>query len=204
MRKLALLLAAFALVAAACGDDDATTDTSDTTVEDGATTDDDMDNADMEDDGSHSDDDGEDMAAGDEPEGDPLVFIGTLSGDVEVPGPGDDGAEGRVEIESDIDGDLCFDMVVEGLDSDVGAAHIHEAPAGESGDVVVDIGANTSSEGDVDIWDDVCITVDADLVQRIAATPDQFYVNVHTATFGAGAVRAQLTTGSIFDLELSN
>lgn len=139
----------------------------------------------------------------DEGLGDPLVFIGTFSGAAEVPGPGDDGGDGRVEIESDVDENLCFDMVVTGLDADVTAAHVHDAPAGAAGGVVIDIGPPTEVDGDTDRWIDVCLATDDDVVTAMANDPDQFYVNVHTASFGDGAVRAQLQTGSIFDLELS-
>lgn len=135
--------------------------------------------------------------------GDPLVFVADLRGDTEVPGPGDDGGSGRVEIESAVAGEWCFDMEATGLSSDVTDSHIHFGPAGKSGDVVIPIGEPTATEGDTDTWDDVCVTVADDLIAEIIDAPDAFYANIHTADFGGGAIRGQLEAASIFDLTLS-
>jgi hypothetical protein len=44
---------------------------------------------------------------------------------------------------------------------------------------------------------DNCVeNVDADLVNAIKANPDQFYANIHTVEFPAGAVRARLSPAS--------
>jgi hypothetical protein len=139
----------------------------------------------------------------DEGMGDSLVLVAELSGEAEVPGPGDPAGTGRTEIETDVDGDLCFDMVATGLGSEVTDAHIHEGAAAVSGGVVIPIGPPTATEGDTDTWTDVCVDVDDAIVERITADPSAFYANVHTAQFGAGAIRGQLQQASIFDLELS-
>lgn len=143
-----------------------------------------------------------DAGSEDEGLGDPLVFVATLSGDTEVPGPGDVGAGGRVEIESDVAGKLCFDMVATGLDAAVTGSHIHEGPADASGDVVIDIGPPTSTDGDTDSWSDVCVAVADDVIERLNADPSGFYANIHTETYGAGAIRGQLEQATIFDLML--
>lgn len=135
--------------------------------------------------------------------GDPLVFVADLTGDTEVPGPGDDGASGRVEIESAVNGEWCIDMEAVGLSADVTDSHIHFGPTGNSGDVVIPIGAPTSTDGDTDTWDDVCVTVEDSLVAEILDAPEAFYANVHTADFAGGAIRGQLEASSIFDLTLS-
>lgn len=135
--------------------------------------------------------------------GDPLVFVADLTGDTEVPGPGDPDGSGRIEIESAVNGEWCIDMVATGLSASVTDSHIHFGPAGNSGDVVIPIGEPTSSDGDTDTWDDVCVTVEDSLVAEILDAPEAFYANVHTGDYAGGAIRGQLEASTIFDLTLS-
>ena len=65
-------------------------------------------------------------------------------------------------------------------------AHIHRAPAGSPGPVV--IGFNPAVNGLSG-----CVSADPDLIKTIRQNPEGFYVNVHTAEFPAGAVRGQLS-----------
>ena len=219
-RSLALLVALSCLLVGACGDDDDTA--ADESVDPNATA------TVVEDDEEGADDDapaGDDYggrdastttvpdAAAEEPPadaggeeeglGDQQVYVADLSGDTEVPGPGDAGATGRAELEAGDDGEVCIDMVAEGLDSGVTAAHVHEGAAGASGGPVVTIGTPSSTEGATARWTDVCVPVDAEVRDRMAADPSAFYVNVHTSTFPDGAVRGQLQAATIFDLTLS-
>ena len=135
--------------------------------------------------------------------GDPLVFVADLTGDTEVPGPGDPDGAGRIEVESAVDGEWCIDMEATGLSADVTDSHIHFGPAGNSGDVVIPIGAPTSVDGSTDTWDDVCVTVEDSLVAEVLDAPQAFYANIHTADFAGGAIRGQLEASTIFDLTLS-
>lgn len=68
------------------------------------------------------------------------------------------------------------------------AAHIHAAPAGQNGPVVVALSAptNGSSAGCVDVGDS---ELAADITLRDSAN---FYVNIHNERYPAGAIRAQL------------
>lgn len=205
VRTLAALIAVTALVA--CGDDDSgsaatsTTEAPETTTESVPT----------EDPTTTVSPDPADEPSPDEPEdpgeddgmGDPLVFVADLTGAAEVPGPGDDGASGRVEIESAVGGEWCIDMEATGLSADVTDSHIHFGTAGSSGDVVIPIGEPTSVDGDVDVWDDVCVEVGDELAAEILDAPQAFYANIHTVDFPPGAIRGQLEPGTIFDLELS-
>ena len=221
MRRLLTLLVPLALLVAGCGDDDAddAADDTTTTVVDGSQEDTEAE-ADADGDADAADDEASDPVtettvpadapAADAPDGsvdetdgidDPGVLVADLSGPAEVPGPGDDGGTGRFEAEL-IDGRLCIDMVAEGLDTDVAASHVHEGAVGASGAPVVDIGPPTASAGGSDSWVDVCVDVAGDLVERMATQPEQFYVNVHTASFPDGAVRGQLALASIFDRTL--
>lgn len=87
--------------------------------------------------------------------------------------------------------EACFDIQVASITLPAAAAHIHEAPAGADGPVVVPLTAPDASGKASG-----CTPVDAALVGRIAANPANFYVNVHTSDFPAGAVRGQLSGAS--------
>ncbi len=195
---LRIVAVACALVVglAACGDDDAADETSTTDEPTTTTT-----AADIPESTTTADDPVDDPGENDG--GDPFVFVADLTGDAEVPGPGDVGGEGRIEIESTVAGEWCIDMEATDLSSDVADAHIHFGPTGNSGDVVIPIGKPTSTDGDTDTWTDVCVAVAGDLVAEVIDAPQAFYANIHTVDFGGGAIRGQLEASSIFDLTLS-
>ncbi|MDQ3769116.1 MAG: CHRD domain-containing protein [Actinomycetota bacterium] len=111
-----------------------------------------------------------------------------LSGAEEAPGPGDPNGKGHATIRIKGDDTVCFTIVTQRIDGS-SAAHIHEAPSGEPGDVVVPLFAGqsdaTSRRGCVD-------DVDPELIEDLREDPSDYYVNVHNADFPAGAVRGQL------------
>ena len=103
------------------------------------------------------------------------------------PGPGDPDGIGEAKITLNSGkGEVCYELSVTGISSAI-AAHIHVAPAGVVGPVVVPLGAPTegTSSG--------CASVDPNLIKTIMKNPEQYYVNVHTVDFPAGAVRGQLS-----------
>jgi len=65
------------------------------------------------------------------------------------------------------------------------ASHIHKAPVGKPGPVLVPLGAAFKRTG--------CTTTTAALAKAIVAAPGAYYVNIHTTKFPAGALRGQLT-----------
>lgn len=113
----------------------------------------------------------------------------TLSGAAEVPTAGDPDGTGTATVNLDVTKrELCYDVAVQKIDRPVGM-HIHEGERGKSGDIVVPLNTPTAS----DTTTTGCADVDAVLIGRIAATPENFYVNVHTQTHPQGALRGQLS-----------
>lgn len=111
----------------------------------------------------------------------------TLTGAAEVPGPGDPDGTGTARVTLNRgQNEICFALTVANI-APATAAHIHEAPAGTAGPVVVGLTAptNGTSQG--------CRTVARELIDDILKDPSQYYVNVHNAPYPAGAVRGQLS-----------
>jgi len=111
----------------------------------------------------------------------------TLTGAEEVPGPGDPDGTGFASVTVNPGkGLVCYELRVSGIAPATGA-HIHEAPFGDAGDVVVGLEAPSdgSSGG--------CIDVGRALAKDILKDPADYYVNVHNAEYPAGALRGQLS-----------
>lgn len=114
-----------------------------------------------------------------------------LNGAEEVPGPGDSNASGQADLTlNQGQGEVCFDISWSQIDGTVFAAHIHAAPTGVAGSVVVPLFEGTFS-GTAEVSG--CVPVARDTVKAISQNPSGYYVNVHsTPGFEAGAVRGQL------------
>jgi len=127
----------------------------------------------------------------------------TLSGANEVPGPGDPDGRGTAFVR--LSGTTaCYALEWSGIGAPT-AAHIHQGGAGVAGPVVVlffQPGTNAASLPGTLSSVAGCVDVDPALAGRIAASPRDWYVNIHTADFAAGAVRGQLYRSSHLDLDL--
>ncbi|HVR42285.1 MAG TPA: CHRD domain-containing protein, partial [Thermoanaerobaculia bacterium] len=122
-----------------------------------------------------------------------------LSGEAEYPGPGDeDGGGAFILTLDDSLTQLTYDVVVTDIGTDFTGAHIHEAPEGVDGPVIVAL--MTSSAPFVDGRMQGSAAIPAELGARFVETPELFYVNVHTSAFPAGAVRGQLAAVNEVDL----
>ncbi len=112
----------------------------------------------------------------------------TLSGAEEVPDPGDADGAGTATLTFNTDsGEICWDIKVSNITLPSVGTHIHEGAKGVAGPVVVPLtapDANGVATG--------CATPDAALMTRIMQNSENFYVNVHTSDFPAGAVRGQI------------
>ena len=89
--------------------------------------------------------------------------------------------------------DLFFDITASGLTGAVRAAHFHNAPAGEEGEIVLVLDPFIIvAEGEVQILGTVQmgdITVDDPLQELLAGT---LYINLHTDAFPGGEIRGQV------------
>ena len=109
-------------------------------------------------------------------------YVIALSGKYEVPkGP----ATGKGTATITITGTkVCWAFTgLSGISKET-AAHIHKAPAGKAGPIVVPFGGAFKAKG--------CIATTAALAKAIVAHPGAYYVNVHTVKYPAGAIRSQL------------
>jgi hypothetical protein len=78
--------------------------------------------------------------------------------------------------------EVCWTIQVSMVDP-IFAAHIHIAPATAPGPIVVPL--NPYSGG--------CTEVSRELALALITDPDSYYVNVHNASYPAGALRGQLS-----------
>ncbi len=111
-----------------------------------------------------------------------INFVVPLSGANEVlPVVGDPDGSGTATLTiDDVALTISWSIIVANLDPVV-ADHIHSAPAGVNGPIVVDFGAALVG-GPI---------FDADLA-AVLANPANFYVNVHTSVHTGGAIRGQI------------
>lgn len=112
-----------------------------------------------------------------------------LSGAEEVPGPGDPNGKGFATLEVYDAGLVCYTLKLQAIETP-SAAHIHEAPAGAAGPVVVDLRIDLAERQGNRLT--YCANAAEEIVAEIRADPSDYYVNVHNATYPGGAVRGQL------------
>ena len=116
-----------------------------------------------------------------------------LSGSNEV-GGGDPNGSGTAAVKMR-GTEICFDVKWSGFEAIM--SHIHKAPAGTNGDVVVPF---FTSESPLDTNSKSgCVTAKESLVEAIAANPSNYYVNVHSPEFPKGAARGQLAVAGADD-----
>lgn len=116
----------------------------------------------------------------------------TLSGDEEVPGPGDDNGSGKATIKLIPDkGKVCFTITWKKIGPPF-AAHIHEGESGVSGGVVVTLFEGETLDDTINKVGGCAKKVSKATINDIKADPGGFYVNVHNDDFPPGAVRGQL------------
>ena len=84
-------------------------------------------------------------------------------------------------------GEVCVDIVASGFVGDVVAGHIHKAPAGVNGGVVVNLFVTSAIHS-------ICVDgVEKDLIKDIRQNPWDYYINVHSSFAPGGEIRGQLS-----------
>ena len=123
--------------------------------------------------------------------GRPLTAI--LTGEAEV-APGDPDGSGLADLTLNSGlGEICFEIKVDNIAAPT-RAHIHAAPAGQNGGIVVFF-FDTVIDPPIPVPADLegCVEgVDRDLIKEIRKNPQNYYVNIHNAEFPGGAIRGQL------------
>jgi hypothetical protein len=116
----------------------------------------------------------------------------TMVGSAEAPGPGDPDATGTASLTlNQGSGQVCYSLTWEDIDGTVVAAHIHVAPPGTPGPIVVPLFMGTAFSGTDS--SSACVPgVSRELIKDIRQNPADYYVNVHSTVFPAGAIRGQL------------
>jgi hypothetical protein len=114
-------------------------------------------------------------------------FTTDLTGAAEVPSGDPDGSgTASVTLNQGL-GEVCFAIEVADITLPSTGAHIHVGDVSVAGPVVVPLAApdeTGTSSG--------CVSADAELIKQIRQNPENYYVNVHSVDFPAGAVRGQL------------
>jgi hypothetical protein len=108
----------------------------------------------------------------------------SLTGEKEVPGPGDPNGRGEADVKVH-KAKVCYELEVERIKPAL-AAHIHRGGPSVAGPVVVTLKAPTdgSSEG--------CKAISKQLSKKLREHPGRYYVNVHNRPYPDGAIRGQL------------
>jgi hypothetical protein len=115
----------------------------------------------------------------------------SLTTEAEVPACNEAAPAGRGTATISINvglGQLCWVADVENVATDFTGAHIHRAPAGSAGSIVVPV-VTPDSTGHTE----GCTTADPELLKEILQTPDAFYFNVHNTDCRPGVARGQLS-----------
>ncbi len=119
---------------------------------------------------------------------DSATLVAYMFGANERPNPGDPDGVGRAVVTiNDDTNTVCVASQFTGIDMRLTGYHIHIAPPGSAGPIVIHLRVPT---GQTDYQCHV-VTNEA-LLDNIAANPEQYYINLHNQPFPGGALRDQL------------
>jgi CHRD domain len=112
------------------------------------------------------------------------ITVKNMTGAQEVP-KGSPTGKGNARISLDSKkGQVCFALAWSKIDT-VTASHIHKAPKGKAGPILVAFFAGAPKHSG-------CVSASKSVVAAIIKSPGAYYVNIHTKKYPAGAIRGQL------------
>ncbi|MDQ4094010.1 MAG: CHRD domain-containing protein [Actinomycetota bacterium] len=110
----------------------------------------------------------------------------------QVQGGGDRGAIGAARLTFDEDQRVaCYVIEWRNLEGDVTAAHLHAARRYDNGPHAIDFFNDRRYDGDHATVAG-CVTSNRETIRDIIEHPSDFYLNIHTTRYEAGAIRGQL------------
>jgi hypothetical protein len=132
-----------------------------------------------------------------------ITYAADLRGTNEVP-PNSSSAFGSAFVTIDTTSNtLYWDVVTSGMSPTL--SHIHgQAAAGSNAGVLINFAnsaaqfTNGRTSGSIAIG-----TLSADNLNALLTNPANFYVNVHSATFGGGEIRGQLVPANEYDIPVA-
>jgi len=116
-------------------------------------------------------------------------LVAKMDGLQETP-PNNSPATGTADFTRQSASELAYTYTFQDLVGEGSAAHIHQAPPGSPGGIVVPLTSPSGHSGQVS---DVA-TADPALLDAICASPGDYYINVHSSEFPGGEIRGQLVS----------
>ena len=112
----------------------------------------------------------------------------SLTGEKEVPGPGDPNGRGEADVKVFRE-EVCYTLTFKGI-APATAAHIHEGRKGVAGPIVVTLFERPNNPVERHI--SRCVDISRSLSEALTEHPSRYYVNVHNEPYPDGAIRGQL------------
>ncbi len=116
-----------------------------------------------------------------------------LKASEEVPGPGDQGASGGIQIALKTKKKkVCFTIEYRHIEGGATAAHIHKGAKGVAGPVKVELFTVDPPLSESDSFEGCQKHIRRKLIRKIKRHPENYYANVHSEAYPDGAIRGQL------------